>query len=188
MLWMLTFKGKNGGCMPHLLEVIKLKQNRSFFDLSWVAALVASTWPETSYSTFFPVQRGHWYLVFAQWHQYLGGWSSVQVQMKRTAQKACLLLSKAEANSGWLSDPSIDPDMKWKYFVRVTRTATPMRRRRTPRMMRTITQAGLNTIILEMNKSQDNLHWFHDFKMVNLFPVFVLNTHLVPAKHNHKLS
>ena len=112
----------------------------------------------------------------------------LQVQMKRTAHKACLLISKAEANSGWLSDPSIDPDMKWKYFVRVTRTATPMRTRRTPRMMRTITQAGLNTIILEMNKSQDNLHWFHDFKMVNLFPVFVLNTHLVPAKHNHKLS
>ena len=29
-------------------------------------------------------------------------------------------------------------------------------------------------------KSQDDLRWFHNFKTVNLFPVFVFNTHFVP--------
>ena len=60
---------------------------------------------------------------------------------------------------------------------------------RQPRMMSRITQAGLNTRIFDMMvKSQDDLRWFHNFKTVNLFPVFVFNTHFMPEKQCHKLS
>ena len=67
---------------------------------------------------------------------------------------------------------------------------TAARRRRPPRTIRTNTQTGLSTTIFYMNviKYQDDLRWLYNFKMVNLFPVFVFNMHFVPARHSHQLS
>ena len=64
-----------------------------------------------------------------------------------------------------------------------------------PRTISTIFQEGLNIRIFDMMvKSHDDLHWFHhNFKMVNLLPVFVFNFNFMPknkkprkAKKTHK--
>ena len=73
--------------------------------------------------------------------------------------------------------------MKSNYLVATTvgMAMIAARRRRQPSTIRTITQAGLNTTIFDMvGKSKDDLRWFHDFEMVNLFPVFVLNLNFMP--------
>ena len=66
------------------------------------------------------------------------------------------------------------------------------RRRRQPSTIRTITQAGLNSVQWTPQHftwwGKDDLRWFYNFEMVNLFPVFVFNMHFVPAKHSHQLS
>ena len=51
-----------------------------------------------------------------------------------------------------------------------------------PRTISTIFQEGLNIRIFDMMvKRHDDLHWFHhNFKMVNLLPVFVFNFNFMP--------